>query len=158
MSDTLFTFISTSFEDTMYSGRFDKGQAWTLTCSFVKRIFQEIAHERVIARDGIDMDDHWGTSAKFLFATLKAHSVMSEFMKLSIKDHPSISSEMVKFVCYSQPTADSSELLSRISGVESLQRANQSNISKQETRIKRLETWKGETDKLLKKLKEKVDI
>ena len=65
--------------------------------SFVKQIFQEIAHERVIARVGIDVDDQWGTSSKFQFATLKA---MSDFMHLSIKDHPSISSEMVKFVCW----------------------------------------------------------
>ena len=142
----------------MHSGRFDESQAWTLTCSFVKRIFQEIAHERVIARDGMDMGDQWGTSAKFLFATLKAHSVMGEFMCVSIKDHPSISSEMVKFVCYSQPTADSTELLSRISGVESLQRADQSNISKLETRLKKMESWKGDSDKLLKKLQEKAGI
>ena len=158
MSDCLYTFISTSFEDTMHSGRFDQDQAWTLTCSFVKRIFQEISLERVIARDGIDVDDHWATSAKFLFATLKAHSVMSESMKLSIKDHPSISSEMVKFVCYSQPSTDSTELLSRISGLESMQRADQSNISKIETRLKRVETWKGESEKLLKKLKEKTGV
>ena len=158
MSDALYTFISTSYEDTMHSGRFDTDQAWTLTCSFVKRIFQEISHERVIARDGIDVDDHWGTSSKFLFATLKAHSIMAEFMKLSIKDHPSISSEMVKFVCYSQPTADSSEMLSRLSGLESLQRADQSNISKLDNRIKKIESWKGDSDKLLKKLKEKAGI
>lgn len=83
---------------------------------------------------------------------------MSEFMRLSIKDHPSISSEMVKFVCYSQPTADTTELLNRLSGVESLQRADQSNISKLETRLKQIETWKGDSEKLLKKLKEKTGV
>ena len=158
MSDLLYTFISTSYEDTMHSGRFSSEQAWTLTCSFVKRIFQEIGHERVIARDGIHVNDHWATSSKFLNATLKAHTVMSEFMRLSIKDHPSISSEMVKFVCYSQPTADTTELLNRLSGVESLQRADQSNISKLETRLKQIETWKGDSEKLLKKLKEKTGV
>ena len=157
MSDALYTFISTSFEDTMHSGKFDQKQAWTLTCSFVKRIFQEIGYERVVARDGINVDNQWSTAAKFIYATLKAHSVMADFMRLSIKDHPSISSEMVKFVCYSQPSNDSSELLSRIAGVESLQRADQSNIAKMETRLKRVETWKGDTDKIVKKLKEKIE-
>lgn len=154
MSEALYTFISTSYEDTMHSGKFDSTQAWKLTCSFVKRIFQEIAIERVIARDGIDVGDPWATAARFLFATLKAHKVMDEFMKLSIKDHPSVSSEMVKFVCYSQPANDASELLSRLAGVESLQRADQSNISKIESRLKKVETWKADADKLLKKLKE----
>ena len=138
----------------MHSGKFDSAQAWKLTCSFVKRIFQEISHERVVARDGIDVADHWATASRFLFATLKAHEVMAAFMKLSIKDHPSVSSEMVKFVCYSQPANDASELLSRVAGVESLQRADQSNISKIESRLKKLETWKTEADKTLKKLKE----
>ena len=41
MSDALYTFILTSFEDIIHSGKNDKDQAWTLMCSFVKRIFQE---------------------------------------------------------------------------------------------------------------------
>ena len=158
MSESLYTFISTSYEDTMHSGRFDTQQAWTLTSCFVKRIFQELSYERVVARDGIQVGDHWSTAAKFIFATLRAHTVMSEFMKLSIKDHPSISSEMVKFVCYSQPSADASELLTRLNGVESMQRADQSNISKLDSRLKKTEGWKADSDKLLKKLKEKTGI
>ena len=158
MSDALYNFIISSYEDTMNAGKFDNKQAWTLTCSFVKRIFQELSYERVMARDGIHVDEPWSTSANFLFATMKAHRVMSEFMKLSIKDHPSISSEMVKFVCYSQPTADTSDLLTRLHGVESLQRADQSNISKLESRTKKLESWKSDAEKLLKKLKEKTGV
>ena len=158
MSDALYNFITSSYEDTMNAGKFDNKQAWTLTCSFVKRIFQELSYERVMARDGIHVDEPWSTSANFLFATMKAHRVMSEFMKLSIKDHPSISSEMVKFVCYSQPTADTSDLLTRLHGVESLQRADQSNISKLESRTKKLESWKSDAEKLLKKLKEKTGV
>ena len=140
MSDVLYTFISTSYEDTMQSGKFDGDQSWTLTCSFVKRIFQEIGFVRVVARDGIHVEDHWTTSAKFLFATLKTHNVMQKFMKLSIKDHPSIISEIVKFVCYSQPAADALELMTRVTAVESMQRADQGNIAKVDTRTKRIET------------------
>ena len=83
---------------------------------------------------------------------------MQEFMKLAIKDHPSISSEMVKFVCYSQPTSDTSEFSNRISALEALQRADQGNIAKLDNRAKKIESWKSEADKLLKKLKEKVGI
>ena len=158
MADAMYNFITSSYEDTMNAGKFDGKQAWTLTCSFVKRVFQELSYERVMARDGIHVDDPWTTSANFLFATMKAHAVMGEFMKLAIKDHPSISSEMVKFVCYSQPTADTSEVLTRLHSVETLQRADQSNISKLETRLKKVETWKSDSDKLLKKLKEKTGV
>ena len=46
-AEALYTFISSSYEDTMHSGKFDSEQARALTCSFVKRLFQEIAYERV---------------------------------------------------------------------------------------------------------------
>ena len=45
MSESLYTFISTSYEDTIHSGRFDSQQAWTLTSCFVERIFQELSYE-----------------------------------------------------------------------------------------------------------------
>jgi hypothetical protein len=88
MSDALYTFISTSYEDTMHSWKFTKEQAWSLTSSFVKRIFIELGYVCVIVQDGMNLDNPWSTAATFLFATLKAHVIMQDFMRLSIKDHP----------------------------------------------------------------------
>ena len=156
MSDSLYQFISTSFEDIMHSDKFDEVQAWSLTCRFVKRIFMEIGDVRVIARHGIDTEDKWTTAARFLFATLKAHEIMDSFMRLNIKDHPSISSEMVKFICYSQPSSDASNLMNRLGNLETLQRGDQSAISKLESKVKTLQTWKTDAEKLLKQLKEKA--
>jgi hypothetical protein len=158
MSEALFTFISTSYQDTFNSGRFDTKQAWQLTCKFVKRIFVELGDVRITARAGIHIDDPWTSAAKFLFATLRAHEVMHSFMRLDIKNHPSISSEMVKFICYSQPASDTTEVLSRLTATESMQRTHQSNISKLDLKAKKIDTWKAETDKLLKKLKDKAEI
>lgn len=154
MSETLVDFISNTYDDTMYSGRFDAPQAWQMISKFVKRIFIEIADVRVIARNGIRTDDQWTTSGKFVFATLKAHEVMEDFMRLNIKDHPSISSEMVKFICYSQPASDTAEVLNRLGNVETLQRGDQSSISKLEAKLKKLETWKTDAEKALKKARE----
>ena len=158
MSEELFNFISTSYQDTMHSGRFDSSQAWALTSKFVKRIFTEISDARIIARDGVYVKDPWTTGAKFVFATLRAHEVMREFMRLNIKDHPSISSEMVKFICYSQPATDTADVFARLTAGEALQRNNQGLIARMETRLKRLETQRTESDKLIKKLKEHANI
>ena len=94
---------------------------------------------------------HGSPLQKFLYVTLKAHTVVSEYMKLS-KKFIQVFHQM-KIVCYAQPSSDSPELISRILGVESMQRVDQSNISKMDTKLKKLELWKGESDKLLKKLK-----
>ena len=156
MCDSLQQFISNSYEDTMHSGRFDSAQAWRMVCKFVKRVFSEIGDVRVVARNGIDIEDKWTTSARFLFATLKAHEIMEAFMRLNIKDHPSISSEMVKFICYSQPSTDTAEVMGRLGNLETLQRGDQSQISKLETKVKALTSWKTDAEKLLKQLKEKL--
>ena len=113
----------------------------------------EIGDARVIARHGINTDDKWTTAGKFLFATLKAHEVMDDFMMLNIKDHPSISSEMVKFICYLQPASDASRLMDCINNLESLQKGDRSQISKLDTRVKTLQNWKTEIDKTLKNMK-----
>ena len=99
MSEELFNFVSTSYKDTMHSG---------------KRIFTEIGDAQIIAHDGVHISDPWLTAAKFVLTTLHAHEIMSGFMCLHIKDHPSISSEMVTFICYSQPATDIAEALSRL--------------------------------------------
>ena len=134
MSEALFNFINTSYQDTYNSGRFDTTQAWQLTCKFVKRIFIELGDVRITARAGIYINEHWTSAAKLLFATLKAHEVMDSFMCQDIKNHPSISSKMVKFICYSQ-ASDTAEVLTRINMAESIQRTHQSTLSKLELEL-----------------------
>jgi hypothetical protein len=65
---------------------------------------------------------------------------------------------MVKFVCYSQPVTDAAEVLSHLTGEDSLQHGDQSNISCFDACFKKIENWKAETDKTIKKFVEKHDI
>ena len=152
MAQELVQFISGVYHDLCTSGRFDDTQAWGLACKFVKRIFSEIGDERVVARDNIHCDDLWASTAKIIFGILKAHKVMKEFMHLNLRDHPSISSEMVKFVCYSQPASDTSRVLEQLEEMSSLTKKTSANVSKHESRIKKIENWKDEATKTLKKV------
>lgn len=83
---------------------------------------------------------------------------MHGFMRLDIKDHPSISSEMVKFICYSQLSHDNADVLARLSSAETLMRTNQSSIAKLDARLKKLEAHRVGSNKLLKKLKEHANL
>ena len=78
MCDMIQQFISITNEDTMHSRRFDSKEAWRMVCKFVKRTFIKIGDIRVVARIGIDTPGKWTTSARFIFATLKAHEIISE--------------------------------------------------------------------------------
>jgi hypothetical protein len=82
MSNALHTFITTSYEDIMHLQKFTSGQALSLVSSFVKQIFTELGYVHVTARDSINVKDPWSTAASFLFATLKAHVIMQQFMHL----------------------------------------------------------------------------
>ena len=152
MAQELVQFISGVYHDLCTSGRFDDGQAWGLACKFVKRIFSEIGDERVVARDNIHCDNLWASTAKIIYGILRAHKVMKEFMRLNLRDHPSISSEMVKFVCYSQPASDTSRVLEQIEEMSSIAKKTASTLSKHESRIKKVENWKEEATKTLKKV------
>jgi hypothetical protein len=53
-----------------------KQDAWNMTSLCVRRVFEEIHAERVVARDIYDPNDLEFTTAKMLWATWKAHGVM----------------------------------------------------------------------------------
>jgi hypothetical protein len=152
MGQELVQFISGVYQDLSNSGRFDDQQAWGLTCKFVKRIFTEIGDARVVARDNIHCNDLWFSTAKIIYGILRAHKVMKEFMRLNLRDHPSISSEMVKFVCYSQPASDTSKVINQLSELTEAHKKVASTVSKHESRIKKLENWREEAAKTLKKV------
>ena len=77
---------------------------------------------------------------------------MAKYMKANIKDHESISSEMVKYICYSQPSTDAADILSKITNLSALQKGDQRNIAKMEKRLATLEAWKSEAEKTIKRL------
>ena len=158
MSYDLYNFIRASYEDTMHSGKFDSNPAWKLTISFLRKIFTEVGYNRVSARDTIKIDSPWTSGSGILFSNIHAYSIMSKFMHLSIKYHPIISSDMVKFVCYSHPSTNNSEFLTRISAVKYLQHSNQSQLSKLDNRLKKLEYFNTKAEKSINNLKKKIGI
>ena len=77
-------------------------------------------------------------------------------MRLIIKNHPSISSEIVKFVCYYQTLSGTNQVLDSISLVDFLQRGYHSSISKLELSMNKLEAWKDYMNETLKKIITKI--
>ena len=158
MALDLVSYLSSSFQDIRNSGRYDDDQTWELVSKCTKRIFSELADARIVAKDGIRCGDPWYTASKCLYGTLKAHKIMHDFTRLEIKNHPSISSEMVKFVCFSQPATDTADLIQRLAVTENVAKQAQGVGSRLETRTKKLEAANVDINKLLKKLKDKANI
>jgi len=68
-----------------------KRDAWLMTAVCVRRIFEELYSERVVARDVYDQGNPSFTTGKYLWATWKAHSIMTKYLRHQFYDHPSIS-------------------------------------------------------------------
>jgi len=73
-----------------------KQEAWNMTSLCVRRVFEEIHTERVVARDIYDPNDLEFTTAKMLWATWKAHGVMEQYLKHHFYEHPSISAVLAR--------------------------------------------------------------
>ena len=78
---------------------------------------------------------------------------MAEFMRLSIKDHPSITSEMLKFIWYIQLASYASHLDIRLTAVDYLQFSDQGNIYKVYTCMKNSDPFKNKSGNSLKILR-----
>jgi hypothetical protein len=62
-----------------------------MTAVCVRRTFKELYLERVVARDMYGQGNPSFTTGKYLWATWKAHSVMSKYLRHQFYEHPSIS-------------------------------------------------------------------
>jgi hypothetical protein len=73
----LCAFMSQDYQKWKYRGH-SKKDAWKMTTVSVRRIFEEIHSERVVAKDFYDQLDKDFSTAKFLWATWKAHTIMAK--------------------------------------------------------------------------------
>jgi len=86
----LYSFISQDYQKWKHWCHSNK-EAWKMTTVCVRRIFEEIHSEHVIAKDVYDQSNKDFTTAHSLWATWKAHNVMAKYLKHQFYEHPSIS-------------------------------------------------------------------
>ena len=91
----LCNFMSQDYHKWMYRGH-GKTDAWRMTAVSVRRVFEEMHSERVVARDGYDQEDQEFSAAKFLWATFKAHTVMAKYLKHQFYEHPAIAAVLAR--------------------------------------------------------------
>jgi hypothetical protein len=94
----LMTFIDSSYESLHVHSKFTKEQAWSLLTQLVTRIFTDMAKVREGVLMSLRTQDEESTCAAVLWTVFQTHDKMDEFFNANISDHPSVSSEYVKFL------------------------------------------------------------
>jgi hypothetical protein len=95
-----------------------KKDAWKRTAVCVRRIFEELYSERVIARDIYDQKSPDFTTAKYLWAAWKAHGEMDKYLRHQFYEHPSISAVLSRHLADNYVKPDDAQA-SKIKELES---------------------------------------
>jgi hypothetical protein len=92
----------TQFIDEYYrelsKAKFGSAKAWHVTTRLAKRILDEIGTQRYGVQNAFAVGDSRQICQQIVWAVLKSHDVMAEYKRLNFKNHPSIATELVKFL------------------------------------------------------------
>lgn len=140
--DGLGSYISRAYEQLVASAAFDKDKIWAIICRCVKRVFDDISSVRITAKDSKDNDDPLLTAAQYIWATLKAHGIMEEYIIYNFEDHPAFASVITRFVIHNSFQSD-------VSDVTALVKKETKRI---DTLTKRFDSLQSKFDKLEKRV------
>jgi hypothetical protein len=138
-------FISNDYQKWKLRGHGQK-DAWQMTAVSVRRIFEEIHSERVIARDIYDYKDLTFSTSKFLWATWKAHQVMDRYIKHQFYEHPSIPAVLAHHLADNYVKPDDA-LANKVHSADKAHQALVSRVDTLTTRLNALASVKEKDEK-----------
>jgi hypothetical protein len=123
-------FISQKYATWQTRG-FDKKEAWRVVCQIVRRVFEDLESARVSARHVRDKGNMEYTSASIIFATLRCHEVMNQYVQHQFQEHPAVSSVITRHLATHFVKPDSSKL----SQLEAKVKVCMTKLDSQETKL-----------------------
>ena len=123
-------FISQEYATWQTRG-FDKKEAWRVVCQIVRRVFEDLESARVSARHVRDKGNMEYTSASIIFATLRCHEVMNQYVQHQFQEHPAVSSVITRHLAAHFVKPDSSKL----SQLEAKVKVCMTKLDSQETKL-----------------------
>lgn len=143
-------FITTDYQKWRHRGHAQK-DAWKMTSVCVRRIFEELYSEWVVARDIYDQKDPDFTTAKYLWATWKAHPVMERYLRHQFYEHPAISAVLARHLADNYVKPDESQgakLKSLEKQLKALEASHKTQITLQSTFQSKYDSLRVEVQKL----------
>jgi hypothetical protein len=95
--DGFITFIDTYYRE-LSKAKFGPAKSWHVTTRLAKRILDDVGTTRQSAQGSFEAGNAVKICQKIVWAVFKAHDVMTEYKRLSFKNHPSVATELVKFL------------------------------------------------------------
>ena len=97
--DGLINYINTTYRELTMS-RYSAKKAWHLVTSLTRRILEDVYEPRIGVLKALRTRKEIQVSILIYYACLRSHAIMKEYRDLKFANHPSISSEYIKFLCH----------------------------------------------------------
>lgn len=107
----LFGAVESIYKRLFHYSKFTTEQAWSLTTQVLDRILADLYVPKDNVVQSLRTRDNRTNCAQVLFAAFKTHDVMAGYVSLKFENHPSVSTEYVKFLA----TNSGSEKVSKLS-------------------------------------------
>jgi hypothetical protein len=117
-TNRVFEYLTNTNRELTDRSGFPLGDAWLLATEIVARICKSLNTASSKIRDISIKSTPLRNTARVLYAMLRVHDVMDKYLKMKIKNHPSISSEYVKFLASHASFKDAQGLKKKEEGIE----------------------------------------
>jgi hypothetical protein len=121
-ADAFMSYLTTTYEELTKASGFPKKRAWALTTALGARVCKEIHKDSsALARSLSVSKDETGRERLTLllvWAMLRSHQKMEDYVKHEFKDHPTIASEYVKFLATNSGFEMVAALQTKVDGLE----------------------------------------
>jgi hypothetical protein len=111
-----------SFIDTYYRelalAKFGAAKSWHVATRLAKRILDDIGSARHSAQGGFEAGNSVKICQQIFWGVLRSHYVMTEYKGLAFKNHPSVASELVKFLAINTSFEAINKLVGKVATLE----------------------------------------
>ena len=114
----LFAFMEATYAEMTGANNFSSAQAWALVTRLGARPFEDMSVGRRAAAKMSGGNSRDKVCDNYLYATLRAHRIMKEYMDAGIKDHPSISAEYIRFLATNSGKNGLEQTKAKVSSLE----------------------------------------
>jgi len=97
--DGLINYINNTYRELTMS-QYSAKKAWYLVTSLSRRILEDVYEPRIGVLKALRTRKEIQVSTLIYYACLRSHAIMKEYRDLKFANHPSISSEYIKFLAH----------------------------------------------------------
>jgi hypothetical protein len=110
-------FIDEYYQE-LAKAKFGPTKSWHVTTRLAKRILDEVGTQRYGVQGAVQVGDSFQICQKIFWAVLRSHDILTSYKRLDFKNHPSIATELLKFLAINTSLESSDKVTTKVAFLE----------------------------------------